>query len=273
MIMAKSNVRREDSGHGSDFVNPQRAIDGVLSEKLKEEKGIDKLDPLQANREKNRRTESDVSVKKTESGKHKAPGDSASTVYSIDETSAEAAFALIVLAFVSDPAARWSWPRADDYLLNMPQLARAFAGKSFGLGTAFGIDQLAGAALWLPPGAASDEEALASLIERTTPASIRQDAAGVFEQMASFHPHESHWYLPLVGVDPVCQGQGLGDKLMASALARCDADRLPAYLESSNPRNIPFYQRHGFEVMGKIQVGSSPTIVPMFRRPRTKLGE
>ena len=201
---------------------------------------------------------------------HEASGDTDLTVYSIDEMSAEAAFAPIVLAFVSDPAARWSWPRPDDYLRNMPLLARAFGEKSCGLGTAFGIDQLAGAALWLPPGASSDEEALVALMECTTHASIQQDAAKVFKQMASFHPSEPHWYLPLIGVDPACQGRGLGDKLMTASLARCDADRLPAYLESSNPRNIPFYQRHGFEVMGKIQVGSSPTIVPMRRRTQTQ---
>ena len=92
----------------------------------------------------------------------------------------------------------------------------------------------------------------------------------MFEQMASFHPHELHWYLPLIGVDPARQGQQLGDKLLAHALARCDADRLPAYLESSNPRNLGFYQRHGFETLGKIQVGSSPTIVPMLRKPRER---
>lgn len=194
--------------------------------------------------------------------------DSAPAVYSIDEASTEAAFAAIVLAFVSDPAARWSWPEPGDYLRNMPLLARAFGGKSFALGTAFGIDRLAGAALWLPPDVSPDEAALTELIERTAPAAIQRDAAGVFEQMASFHPREPHWYLPLIGVDPARQGQRLGDKLMAHALARCDADQLPAYLESSNPRNLPFYLRHGFEELGKIQVGSSPTLVPMLRRPR-----
>jgi ribosomal protein S18 acetylase RimI-like enzyme len=192
---------------------------------------------------------------------------SPSAVYSIDQASAEAAFATMVLAFAADPAARWSWPRAEDYLRNMPLLARAFGGKSFGLGTADAIDGLAGVALWLPPGVKSDEEALGALIERTAPASIQADAAGVFEQMASFHPHEPHWYLPLIGVDPARQGQRLGDKLLAHALTRCDADQLPAYLESSNPRNLGFYQRHGFEALGKIQVGSSPTIVPMVRKP------
>jgi ribosomal protein S18 acetylase RimI-like enzyme len=56
--------------------------------------------------------------------------------------------------------------------------------------------------------------------------------------------------------------------LLTQALARCDADGLPAYLESSNPRNIPLYQRHGFEILGRIQVGDSPVLTPMRRPPR-----
>ncbi len=191
----------------------------------------------------------------------------ASTVYRIDEADADAAFAVIVAAFVTDPAARWSWPRADAYLRNMPVLARAFGGKSFALATAYGIGRFAGVALWLPPGVPSDEKALGTLIERTAPASIQQDVAVVFDKMARFHPHEPHWYLPLIGVDPARQGQRLGDKLMTHALTRCDADQLPAYLESSNPLNLPFYRRHGFEALGEIQAGSSPTIVPMLRKP------
>ncbi|HEY8549569.1 MAG TPA: hypothetical protein VIL35_06420 [Vicinamibacterales bacterium] len=55
---------------------------------------------------------------------------------------------------------------------------------------------------------------------------------------------------------------------MREALARCDLDGLPAYLESSNPRNIWLYERHGFEIIGKIQVGSSPTMTPMLRKAR-----
>ncbi len=191
-----------------------------------------------------------------------------SAVYPIDQASTESAFAVLVLAFGNDPVARWSWPQPADFLRAMPLLARAFGGKSFALGTADAIDGLAGVALWLPPGVTSDEEALGSLIERTAPASIQQDAAGMGEQMASFHPREAHWYLPLMGVDPARQGQGLGAKLLAHGLARCDAEGSPAYLESSNPRNIAFYQRHGFEVLGRIQVGSSPTLVPMLRKPR-----
>jgi hypothetical protein len=44
----------------------------------------------------------------------------------------------------------------------------------------------------------------------------------------------------------------------AYALNQCDHENSVAYLESSNPKNIPFYQRHGFELLGTIQVGTSP---------------
>ena len=152
----------------------------------------------------------------------------------------------------------------------MPQAARAFSSKGFALGTAYEIGGFAGVALWLPPGVPADEESLASLMNRTAHPDIEQDLAQVLERMSGFHPREPHWYLPLIGVDPARQGERLGNQLMAHALARCDADGLPAYLESSNPRNIPFYERQGFDVLGKIQVGSSPTIVPMLRKPRAR---
>lgn len=98
---------------------------------------------------------------------------------------------------------------------------------------------------------------------------MRAETDPIFEQMAAYHPTGPHWYLPLIATDPAHQGEGLGEALMVHALERCDRDRVPAYLESSNPRNIPFYQRHGFEILGEIQVGSSPTLVPMLRPARS----
>ena len=92
--------------------------------------------------------------------------------------------------------------------------------------------------------------------------------AQVFEQMDGFHPEAPCWYLPLIGVDPTSQGRGYGSALLRYALEHVDRAGAPAYLESSNPRNVALYERHGFEVLGKIQAGSSPTVVPMMRRPR-----
>ena len=55
---------------------------------------------------------------------------------------------------------------------------------------------------------------------------------------------------------------------MKHGLVPCDRDKKLAYLESTNPRNIPLYERHGFELLGTIQVGKSPPIFPMLRKPR-----
>jgi ribosomal protein S18 acetylase RimI-like enzyme len=174
----------------------------------------------------------------------------------------------VVLAFAADPMARWTWPRARQYLAAMPRMIRAFGSGAFSNGSAFCTDDHAGTALWLPPGVHSDEEELGAVLDSTVAHSLVPETTAIFEQMATYHPIEPHWYLPLIGVDPAHQGEGHGDALMAYALARCDRDHAPAYLESSNPRNIPFYRRYGFEPLGEIQVGSSPTLVPMLRAPR-----
>ncbi|WP_280177443.1 GNAT family N-acetyltransferase [Microvirga pakistanensis] len=85
------------------------------------------------------------------------------------------------------------------------------------------------------------------------------------------HLHEPHWYLPLIGVDPARQRKGYGSMLLAHALRACGATGTPAYLESSNPENIPLYQRHGFKVLETIQVGTSPPVIPMLRHPHGKV--
>ena len=68
-------------------------------------------------------------------------------------------------------------------------------------------------------------------------------------------------------VDPTSQGRGYGSALLRYALEQIDRTGAPAYLESSNPRNVPLYERHGFKILGRVQAGSSPTVVPMLRRP------
>src|SRR5262245_14715383 len=174
----------------------------------------------------------------------------------------------IVLAFAADPVARWCWPDPQQYLTSMPSFTRAFGGGAFTHNAAHCTDDYAGSSLWLPPGVHPEEAAIVEVFERTVSASIRDDLFAVFEQMAKYHPTEPHWYLPLIGVDPAHQSRGYGSALMTYALQECDRHHSPAYLESSNPRNIPLYQRHGFEVLGTIQVGASPPVIPMLRKPR-----
>jgi ribosomal protein S18 acetylase RimI-like enzyme len=175
----------------------------------------------------------------------------------------------LMLSFAGDPMARWSWADPRVYLEAFPRFARAFGGRAFEQGTAHRIGH-AGAALWLAPGVEPDEQEMAGLMVETISPAMAGDLRPLMEQMGAFHPKEPHWYLPILGIDPAHQGKGLGGRLLAHQLAICDRDGALAYLESSNPRNIALYERHGFEVQGRIQSGSSPTMVPMLRKPRRR---
>jgi GNAT superfamily N-acetyltransferase len=176
--------------------------------------------------------------------------------------------ATLTLAFSSDPANRWCWPENADYLAAFPQFVRALGGGAFAAECAFEIAGGAGAALWLPPGAEPDEAELIAVVQRTVHASRQNDLYEVMQQMGRFHPQTPHWYLPFIGVEPLQQCRGLGALLLRPILDRCNHERLPAYLESTNPRNVPFYESLGFRSIGMIQAGASPRIVPMLREPQ-----
>ena len=89
-------------------------------------------------------------------------------------------------------------------------------------------------------------------------------------QIERLHAGQSpaHWYLGYLGTRHDRQGQGLGTRMLREVLAPLDTDGVPAYLESSNERNLPLYERNGFRVVGELQaLGHGPTIWRMWREP------
>ena len=179
-----------------------------------------------------------------------------------------AIIAVITLAFSTDPVTRWVRPDSQQYLTHFPTAVRAFGGKAFAHGSAYYVEGYAGAALWLPPEVQTAEAEQSSVIQSTVDKREQGDLFAVVEQMRSYHTKEPHWYLPLMGIDPIHQGHGYGSALLEHALRPCDQTQTLAYLEATSPRNMALYQRHGFEVLGTIQVGKSPPLFPMLRKPR-----
>ncbi len=133
---------------------------------------------------------------------------------------------------------------------------------------------LAGAALWAPPSKSRPgiRELLQLLPVLPDLAGLGRhagDAIRLLQAVERARPHEEHWYLATLGTDPDRQGQGIGSALLHQVLSRLDAEGIPAYLESSKARNVPFYARHGFEVTGEIHTpGGGPTLWLMWREPR-----
>jgi ribosomal protein S18 acetylase RimI-like enzyme len=175
---------------------------------------------------------------------------------------------VIVHAFSADPSARWIFPDRRQYLNNFPALVRVFADAAFEHGSAHCSAGFSAAALWLPPGIHPDETALFTLLQDAVPAQDQADVFALFELMEKCHPAEPHWYLPMMGVYAEKQGRGHGSALLKYALERCDAEEKSAYLEASSSKSVSLYKRHGFELLGTIQVGSSPPLFSMLRRPR-----
>jgi GNAT superfamily N-acetyltransferase len=90
-------------------------------------------------------------------------------------------------------------------------------------------------------------------------------------QIERLHAGQSrpHWYLGYLGTRRDRQGQGLGTQMLREVLAGLDTDGVPAYLESSNERNLSLYERNGFRVIGDLKaLGHGPTIWRMWREPQ-----
>lgn len=173
----------------------------------------------------------------------------------------------IVLAFSSDPIVRWMYPNQEQYQKHFPNFVKTFASRAFDHNTVYCTPDYAGGAFWFLPQIEPDTDAVIELIQQTVSEAIQEDVFTLFEQTSHFHPQQSYWYLGILGIKPSQQNKGYGSALIKQVLAHCDRHSQLAYLESSNPANLPFYQRHGFEIMGKIQAGSSPTMFPMVRYP------
>lgn len=178
-------------------------------------------------------------------------------------------------AFREDPVFRWLVPDPHRRATALPGFFSAIARHHHlaggGVEVALSDSGVAAAALWDPPGRwlQQPREQIPML-----PAVVRLfrgrlgAARALSEQMKAAHPEEPHWYLAMIGSDTAVRGGGFGTALMRSRLDRCDAEGAPAYLESSNPDNVPYYLRFGFEVTGEIPLPDGPSLWPMWRQPR-----
>lgn len=193
----------------------------------------------------------------------------ATRVYDATQDERAKSFATLLSAFRDDPVERWLYPGDDEYAEHFPQFLDAFGGGAFTHNTVWQLDDFAGVALWFPPGTEPDGDAVLRVLMETVDRSQHNDTMVALEQMESAHPRFPHWYLPWFGVNADHQGNGRGGTLLAACLNAVDQTALPAYLETPNPRAIPFYERHGFKVTASTLTPRCPSITSMFRQSQT----
>lgn len=179
---------------------------------------------------------------------------------------------VLLAAFADDPIFRWMFPSADRFDEHLGGWLRLVVGHLVGFEETY-LDERGAVVSWTPPGAVfPTDDAVgeaAALLERTG----EGRAGAVLPRLAAAGAHRPSdppsYDLFYIGVVPELQGRGVGRDLVQPQLDRADRDGVGAYLHSTNPRNVPFYERLGFRVLAEVPVADDggPVIRPMWRDP------
>jgi len=177
-------------------------------------------------------------------------------------------------AFHDDPVMTWFFPDPADRSSHLGTWMQMVVRQAMAIGHAFVAehhDTIAAGALWAPPDVPlvkdADRTALWALLAGVNPHRQGELRAGLI-QINEAHITESHYYLNTIGVSPEFHGGGIGSLLLEHVLEHADRAKLPAYLESSNPRNVSLYLRQGFTVVNELELAEDVVLRPMLRPAR-----
>jgi len=170
-----------------------------------------------------------------------------------------------------EPWGGWALPDASDREERLHRLIEADVRERF---LPFGECWTIGGAtttLWIPPiGSAPGTEAFARRRGEAEYASFgdRGEAMRAGDELiASLRPAEQHWYLDTIATAPELFGRGLAGRLLEHDLAIRDTAGDLCALDTHTPRQVSFYERHGFSVVGEGALGDELQVVMMVRRP------
>jgi ribosomal protein S18 acetylase RimI-like enzyme len=197
------------------------------------------------------------------------------TIKKLGASQLDDASQMLARAFHEDPMFTFIFPDAEERRRKFPSFVRSALRFGSFYDNLLATEGLEGLALWLPPGKASigfGDMVRSGMI--WAPFVVGFGAFGRFNRlvttMEKLHKrdmHVPHWYLMILGVDASLQGKGIGSALIQNGLERADTEGLPSYLETMNARNVPFYERHGFEVVVNDRIAKGGPEYWTMRRP------
>ncbi len=173
-----------------------------------------------------------------------------------------------VEAFESDPFFRWIAPLDETWREFGTAWLSMIAELCFERGHTFVAGEAAIA--WVPPDLAlvgpDDVERAVDILATHAGEKRAAKALGGIVEAQGHALKEPHWTLQYVGVRRADQGFGLGAAVAKIGLRVVDTDGLPCALTSTNPRNLPFYERLGFTVTAEVELpGGAAALRPMVR--------
>jgi GNAT superfamily N-acetyltransferase len=197
---------------------------------------------------------------------------SAVTIRQAEPSELQAVTDIFALGFSQDPVwGLWTFPDAADRVPLLQEFWRPYVKATAKYGGVIVTDDLSAVALWVPPETAeldADDEAEVELMLPRVCGDRAPLLEAAWEAFGRSRPETPHWYLSLLATDPENRGRGAGMALVAAQLERVDSDGLPAYLESTNPKNIDRYEQAGFRLDGFFDLPEGPRVDRMWRDGR-----
>nr|AZQ26975.1 PuroR-DsRed [Cloning vector pFastBac-CMV-ie1-pr]AZQ26978.1 PuroR-DsRed [Cloning vector pFastBac-ie1-OSKM] len=175
----------------------------------------------------------------------------------------------LAAAFADYPATRHTVD-PDRHIERVTELQELFLTRvGLDIGKVWVADDGAAVAVWTTPESVEAGAVFAEIGPRMAELSGSRLAAQ--QQMegllAPHRPKEPAWFLATVGVSPDHQGKGLGSAVVLPGVEAAERAGVPAFLETSAPRNLPFYERLGFTVTADVEVPEGPRTWCMTRKP------
>jgi ribosomal protein S18 acetylase RimI-like enzyme len=181
----------------------------------------------------------------------------------------EALAQTLARAFYDDPVYRWLLPDAATRTEKSSRIFSLFLRQELPRGTVYTVPGLHAVAVWMDM--VHGRPSVWSELQMTIPM-LGLLGKGIWRglryslQVDTKHPRYPHRYLLFLGTAPQGQGRGYGSALLQHGLQICQAQNVPAFLETSSEPNLAFYRQRGFRLFDEIEIRGGPRMYRMLWR-------
>lgn len=168
-----------------------------------------------------------------------------------------AAAQVLADAFAGYAWTDWVLP-ADDHAARLAEVQGLYLAHAVAHGLVLVDDDVRGVVALVPVDVPPPDEAVWQRV-----AELHGDRLARLGAVESPAAPPGAWTLAALGVRPDVWGAGLGSRLVVAALDR--VGDVPVVLDTSDPRNVTLYRRHGFDVVARADVPGGPSVWSMLR--------
>jgi GNAT superfamily N-acetyltransferase len=101
-----------------------------------------------------------------------------------------------------------------------------------------------------PPGSLDMLKLLPRMLLQSNPAIVWRGIKTVMEDENN-RPKEPNYCLETLAVAPKLQGHGVGSTMLKHLTGMSDREEILTYLSTTDPKTLPFYEKHGFEIVSE----------------------